>query len=181
MKPNYRLKLTARLILAEHPQLNLGVRRVSGEHYLSTLSRDVGEGKRMNYRAHILAVIVFFLYGCSHAPYYVEPVHNTEGMATIEGSTKYYLFAWLRTIPGSIDNGTIRYNFSKVDITPGHHDIKILYSSGSTWVTNHILYAVPIVAESNHHYVIRGKFWGKQRAWVEDLDDPKIRWEAIEE
>ena len=137
---------------------------------------------KMNKRFLIISLATLFLWGCSHMPEYVEPTDGTMGLATIEGSTKFDIITLLRTTPIAIDNESIICNYSMHNIKPGSHHIVISYShSNVSWFPFIKHYSVTIFAERNHRYIVRGEYWGKKALWVEDMYDPKIRWEVVVE
>lgn len=133
----------------------------------------------MNKRYSIILLSTLIIWGCSHGAKYIEPPKETAGLATIEGSTKFYV-ALLRTTPNAIDNEVIVNPFVRHTVTPGHHDISLCYGISGAWFPFIQYYSVRIMAEPDHRYIARGNFWGMQKAWVEDMGDPKIRWEAKE-
>jgi len=137
-------------------------------------------GHQMNKRYLIIILSALMILGCSHRAKYIEPTKEGMGWATIEGSTKFYV-ALLRTTPIVIDNGLIINTFVKHRITPGHHNILINYAISGAWFPYMQHYSVGIMAESNHQYITRGNFWGTEKVWVEDIDNPKIRWKGEEQ
>lgn len=103
-------------------------------------------------------------------------------LATIEGSTEYYLFAALKSVVGSIDNVIITsvLPYQTFDISPGNRLIIIYQAKIFSWFPVYTPYRINIVAEPGHRYIARGQFWSKPHAWIEDSDNTAIRWDGTE-
>ena len=133
------------------------------------------------YTLPIILLYVCMSCACSTVlPKYIEP--DETNFTTIEGSTRYYIIAYLKNDIYSIDNAYIYGSlpYRAIKISPGQRFIIVRQARIFSFFPEYTLYKININAETNHKYVARGHFWSKPRTWIEDCDNTAIRWDSVE-